>query len=672
MIIKNDISYINPNLIQMEDEFNQTLHDTENFIKQYHDKDLDELFFKGLYKLNIQSRYLLSSISLLNGVTKTEEYTLLYEKLSKLYSNYQINFFSDKNLYSKYLAVQSKPFVLEFKELKFLVDKTIQEFENNGIQLSSTEQLKYKTLSDKLIELKNKYNSNLIQSKKYLLISLNKDDTEDLSEDLREQLNKFLDKEQKFFNIPFSSGLFSNILKNSNSESVRKTIYHALKSIGLDKYDNRPVLQEIVNLRQKIARLLGHKTAAHHAMLDNMVTQPEKVFEFLNNLTEKFTPYYLEESNMLNNWGNNLLGRPMALHDRAFIINNVLKNKYNVDGNKIKEYFPVNYVINKTFAMFGELFDIKLEKINNKNIWHEDVLTYQVLDKDNHQLGTLYLDLFLRDNKRGGACCGSLNEIDEYCFDEKILTNTYIICNFSKNINLNEETYLTHDDVVTFYHEFGHALHHFLSKNKISFINGTNMVQGDAVELPSQFLEHFCYDKNFLKAISNHKTTHESLSDLDIEKLNNSRSFLEPTSIVVRHALSSYIDMYIYSEPTCIASDVEIKAIKKFVKHTEQYEDLRELHELFHIFTSGYNAGLYFYKWADIMAYDTYKGVIESGTTLEEIKPYMLQFKNKIYAPGGYSNFMSHYIDFRGREPSIDSMIDILKLGTTNQNKLKI
>lgn len=669
MEIDKQVNFLNPELIKINEDFTNTKIRWNNLFNTYNNKELDEDFFKDFFKVNNEILFIISIVSLINSTNNSQESSDLLKNLSKEYSELNLNIYTDKKIYNQYKKALNKEFVQNNNELKFLISKTLNEFNNNGVNLIDNEKSKFKQLNDRLIELINQYNLNLLESKKHLSISCSTSDITDLDKKILEQVSPFVTNDKVV--IPFSSGLFGVILKNSTNELLRKEIYEAIATIATGKYDNSPILNEIVTVRQEKALLLGHKSAAHYAMLNNMITEPGKVFEFIEDLNTKFMPAYIKESNMINDFGKNLLNRELKSYDRNYVINEILKSKYEIDTNNIKEYFPVSYVLEKTFKIFGDLFDIEFQISNNKNIWHKDVLQYEVKEKNGESLGSLYLDLFMRDNKRGGACCGSLNDIDEYSFGKKILTNTYIICNFVKSTVPDEETFLNHSDVLTFYHELGHALHHFLAKNKISFLNGTNLVQGDAVELPSQFLEHFCYDAMFLREISKHRISGEALHEEDIVKLKNARSFLEPTSIVVRHALSSYVDMKIYSEVGVIPEEVELEAIKKFVKHSTEYENFKELNTLFHIFTAGYEAGLYFYKWADIMAYDTYKGVLESGDNLDDIKSYMRKFKDLIYAPAGYENFMDHYIKFRGREPSIESMIEILGLNK-NDNKIRL
>lgn len=624
--------------------------------KNKNDNDITWSFFEDNFQEERKLSFvykLLSFIKSINSITELNEIFSLYE-------NKLTNFYIDNNtndlLYKKFINYKNgnEYSILSFEKQEYINSK-IKIFIDNGVHLNEDDKEELKKLNEKLSNKKQEYTLNLQKTRDSLIYQTTLKNLKGLSDQHINKVKNFpveIISGEKIYTIPYSSGMFEVIHTYCDNENIREEIFNLILTIGRnDNYNNSPIAQDITNTYHEIAKKLNYNCASDMLMKNNMVKDAEVVFNFLDDLTEKSNTYYEEETNDYIAFAKRTLNREPKDSDRAYVLNKMYEHKFNIDTLLLKKYFPEKNVMNGMFKVLNKIFSINFVLKENIIINESSIPIYNVYDeKEGTLLGEIIFDLFQRKGKRNGACCGSLLSRETYENKSNLnsLPIVFIICNVEPDFE--KESLFTFDNIITLFHETGHALHHLFSNNELGYFNGTSKVQRDAVELPSQFLENFCYNPEVLKELSSHIETKENIPLSMINGLIESKNFLAATKIR-RHILASHIDMKIYSEEVNI-DKVEKEYIKKYIKHINNVDTMIETPKLFHIFTAGYNAGLYVYKWAEILAHDCFEALKESGNTLEEQKNVALKFKDSIYSKGGLKDMRENFIEFRGREPN--------------------
>jgi peptidyl-dipeptidase Dcp len=443
------------------------------------------------------------------------------------------------------------------------------------------------------------------------------------------------------------------------------------KSFDGGEFDNQNLIKEIVKLRQEKAELLGYKNYADFVLEERMAQSPAKVFEFLNELLEKATPYAQKEIEELKSLAEADGIDDIQSYDHTFYAEKLRKQKFDIDDEELKPYFQLEKVQEAVFGLAGKLFGLEFKEINDVQKYHSDVKTYEVsevgsqksevsseLQSSDFQHPTsdykalLYTDYHPRKGKRAGAWMTSYK--NQYKKDgENSRPHISVVCNFTKPTK-DTPSLLTFQEVTTLFHEFGHALHGVLADTQYPNLSGTS-VKWDFVELPSQFLENYCYEPEFLETFAKHYQTGEILPKDKIEKLSESKSFMEGYQ-TLRQLGFGLLDMAYHSE----VGALENKSVKEFevekTAATNLYPSNPETAaspSFSHIFQGGYSAGYYSYKWAEVLDADAFQYFKENGIFNPEIAA-----KYKILlSSGGTKNPMELYKNFRGREPKVESLL---------------
>ncbi|WP_397444602.1 M3 family metallopeptidase [Polaribacter sp. R77954] len=542
-------------------------------------------------------------------------------------------------------------------EQQMLLEKQYKGFARNGANLSDDKKSKLREIDSKLSKLSLQFGENVLaETNAFELHLTNEDDVSGLPDSVKEaasQLAKEQDKEGYIFTLQYPS--YIPFLTYVDNRELRKKMAIAAgkKAFQDNEFNNEKIVLEIVNLRQQRANLLGYKTHAHFVLEERMAETPEKVIEFSNNLLEKAKPAAQKEFENLEKYAQKLDGiDQLQKWDGAYYSEKLKKELFDLDQEILKPYFKLENVIDGVFEIANRLYDLNFEEVSTIEKYHPDVKTYNVTDNEGNFISVFYADYHPRKGKRNGAWMTSYksqqikNGINER-------PHVSIVCNFTKP-TATKPSLLTFNEVTTLFHEFGHALHGMLANTTYNSLSGTS-VSWDFVELPSQVLENWCYEKEALEIFAKHYETGEIIPMKYVEKIKESASFHEGMQ-TLRQLSFGLLDMKWHSEdPSEITSvkDFEIYAFSE----TRLYPDVAEncMSTAFsHIFQGGYSAGYYSYKWAEVLDADAFEYFLEEGIFNKEVAT---KFKENVLSKGGTVKPMELYKRFRGQEPKPEALL---------------
>ena len=542
-------------------------------------------------------------------------------------------------------------------EQLMLLEKQYKSFARNGANLNNDKKSQLREIDSKLSKLSLQFGENVLaETNAFEMHLTNEEDVAGLPESVKEaaqQLAKEQNKQGYIFTLQYPS--YIPFLTYADNRELRKKMAIAAgkKAFQDNEFNNEKIVLDIVKLRQQRANLLGYKTHAHFVLEERMAETPEKVIEFSNNLLAKAKPAAKKEFENLEKYAKKLDGiDQLQKWDGAYYSEKLKKELFDLDQEILKPYFKLENVIDGVFEIANRLYDLNFEEVDTIEKYHPDVKTYNVTDNDGNFISVFYADYHPRKGKRNGAWMTSYksqqikNGINER-------PHVSIVCNFTKP-TATKPSLLTFNEVTTLFHEFGHALHGMLANTTYNSLSGTS-VSWDFVELPSQVLENWCYEKEALELFAKHYETGEIIPMKYVEKIKESASFHEGMQ-TLRQLSFGLLDMKWHSEnPSEITSvkDFEIDAFSE----TRLYPDVAEncMSTAFsHIFQGGYSAGYYSYKWAEVLDADAFEYFLEEGIFNKEVAT---KFKDNVLSKGGTVKPMELYKRFRGQEPKPDALL---------------
>lgn len=630
-----------------------------------------EMLFDEKYTSQSHLSVVFHSLSHLKSIQDTQEVRDIYNKHLPLIQQFQFesNHIDERpfQIIKHYLTTEDYKNLNPLK--KKIVDKMYEGYVLSGALLPIEKKQELQEIDEKLSLLAVKFSQNVVDDK---------DSREWLIEDkmlldgvpdriIKKAHEQAQLKEKNGYLFNLSEGTAEELLIWANKEEIRKMIYEGSSQIANnDKFDNSEITKEILQLKQKQATILGFKTYAEQSLHDKMVKDPQKVLDFLEDLKQKAYPFAVNEKQTIDNFANTLLGNKAQFWDNSYVVEKLRQEQYSYDDEELRKYFPLNKVLDGLFSKVKDLFGLEL-KLNNEESqrkWHEDVMLYDVFEKD-QKIGELQLDLFKRSAKRDGAWMSPT--ISRHVYDDGEMVNplAYIVANFAKASKGEIQT-LSFDDVITLFHEMGHAIHHLITKVEKSYFAGTN-VEWDAVELPSQLLENFAYDKQLLKIMTWNEDKKESLPDELYQKLVDSKNFNAALS-TLRQIRLAKTDMLSHLQTDIENMKLAKEIEKEVAKETSigEYDEQRLISNQFgHIFAGGYAAGYYGYKWAEVLSADAYYALEEDPTLITKYKVEILEM-------GGSRDMLDSFVAFRGREPEVSYLLKQSGLiEAAKSNKLK-
>lgn len=594
----------------------------------------------------------------LNNAETNETIQEIAQEISPLLSEFQNDILLNTDLYRRVKAVYDKRDSLSLNpEQSRLLKKNYLSFSRNGAGLNDDDKKVLREIDTKLSKLSLQFGQNVLaDTNAYQLHITKEEDLDGLPESAKEaaaELAQEKDLEGWIITLDFPSYIpFMTYAKN---RELRKKIALAYGARGFqdNKYNNEEIVLEIVNLRHQRAKLLGYRTHADFVLEQRMAKSPENVVEFLEDLKVKAKPSAIKQRDELAAFAEELDGiKTLQKWDTAYYSEKLKQKLFAIDDELLRPYFQLDKVLEGVFTISNKLFGLSFEKRTDVDTYHEDVTVWQVTNEDGKSMGLLYTDFHPRSGKRNGAWKTSYRN-QEKKNGENIRPHISIVCNFSRP-SKDKPSLLTFNEVTTLFHEFGHALHGLLANTTYASLSGTN-VYWDFVELPSQLLENWCYEKEALSLFAKHYKTGELIPMEYVEKIQELLKFQEGLQ-TLRQLSFGILDMTWHNNDPSAFTDVKEVETKAF-KSTKLYPEVKEncMSTAFsHIFQGGYSAGYYSYKWAEVLDADAFAYFKENGIFNKEIAK---KFNDYVLSQGGTKDPMELYKAFRGQEPSPDALL---------------
>ncbi len=595
----------------------------------------------------------------LNSAETNDEIQKIAQEISPWLSEFRNDITLNEALFKRVKSVFDTKENLELTpEQEMLLDKQYKSFARNGANLNDTDKTTLRKIDAELSKLSLQFGENVLaETNAFEMHLTDENDLSGLPKSVKEaakEIAKSKEKEGWVFTLDYPS--YIPFMTYADNRELRKSfaISAGKKSFQDNQFNNEQVVLDIVNLRHKRANLLGYKTHAHFVLEERMAETPETVLSFSNDLLAKAKPAAKREFDNLENYAKKLDGiDQLQKWDGAYYSEKLKKELFSLDQELLKPYFKLENVIDGVFEIAGRLFDLQFEEISTIDKYHEDVKTYNVTGLKGNFISHFYADFHPRPGKRNGAWMTSYksqqikNGVNER-------PQVSIVCNFTKPTET-KPSLLTFNEVTTLFHEFGHALHGMLANTTYNSLSGTS-VSWDFVELPSQVLENWCYEKEALELFAKHYETGETIPMEYVQKIKESASFHEGMQ-TLRQLSFGLLDMQWHGgeSPQTIDSVKEFES--KAFADTQLYPDVAEncMSTAFsHIFQGGYSAGYYSYKWAEVLDADAFEYFLEKGIFNKEVAD---KFKDNVLSKGGTEKPMELYKRFRGKEPKPDALL---------------
>lgn len=588
----------------------------------------------------------------IDSVKNSEITSKVYEDCLPIISKYESEVSQNENIYSvlKYILSNENSTLNSIQ--KKVLENEIRDFELSGCNLEKDKKQRLEELDLQLSELSHKFSQNLLKATNaYSLIIENFEDIKDIPEsDLA--LAKFEEDGKTKYKFTLQMPSYIAFMTYCTSREKREELYKAYTTRAPE---NGKIIEELLALKEEKIKILGFSNFAQYSIATKMAKSEEEVINFLEELGNKAKPKALKEFEELKQLALKDGITDFRASDVTFYSERLKKAQYDLDEEYYRPYFEQNSVLEGFFEFLHKMFNIKFTKTNAK-AWDEKVQVYN-LSEENGVIARIYIDLEARTDKRGGAWMNNWHSYYKTSNDEIKLPTAYIVGNFPQSTN-DIPSLLRHSDVVTLFHEMGHALHHLLSRVEEPFVSGIAGVAWDVVEFPSQFLEYFSYDKDVLKLFAKHYKTGEVLDNEAINRLIKARNF-QSSMATVRQIEFALFDFKLYQE--LYKNENEIQKLLDEVREKfaviipPSYNKFQN--GFSHIFAGGYSAGYYSYKWAEVLSADAFYMFIESGNIFNQ--ELGLKYKECVLSKGGSYNMDKLFYDFAKREPKIDSLLKI-------------
>lgn len=627
---------------------------TSNKVEPSFENTIESLEFTGQQLDRISSVFFN-----LNSAETNEEIQKIAQEVSPLLSEFGNDITLNEELFARIKSVynQKDKLTLSTEQLT-LLDKRYKSFSRNGANLSEEKKKRLREIDAASAKLKLKFGENVLaETNKFEKHLTNEKDIAGLPDGEKEaaaQLAKSKDKKEGWM-ITLDYPSYIPFMKYAENRNLRKELSLAFgsKAFHNDELDNQENILKITQLRYERANLLGYKTHAHFVLEERMAETPEKVHGFLNELLEKAKPAAESEFKQLEDFAKNLDGiDQLEKWDSSYYSEKLKQKLFDLNDEQLKPYFKLENVISGVFKVAEKLFGLHFKEVFDIDTYHKDVKTYQVYDDDKNFISLFYADFHPRPGKRGGAWMTSYKS--QYIKKSKnVRPHISNVCNFTKPTD-NKPSLLTFNEVTTLFHEFGHGLHGMLANTTYPSLSGTS-VYWDFVELPSQVMENWCYEKEALKLFATHYETGELISMDLVQKIKESATFQEGMA-TLRQISFGLLDMSWHgADPTAI-TNVKKQETKAF-SGTNLYPETSEtcMSTAFsHIFQGGYSSGYYSYKWAEVLDADAFAYFKEKGIFNKEVAT---KFKDHVLSKGGTEKPMVLYKRFRGSEPKIEALL---------------
>ncbi|HTD05395.1 M3 family metallopeptidase [Undibacterium sp.] len=611
-----------------------------------------------------------SIVSHMNAVVDTPALRAAYNENQPKITEFWTALGQNLALFDKYKALQANADYASLPAArKTIIDHAVRDFRLGGAELADDQKQRYAEIQEKQAALSTRFSENVLDATNdYGLFIENPDELKGLPEDVLQAAKTAAEKDGKpgyKFTLHFPS--YFPVLQYADNRQLRETIYRAnatkASELGAKpEWDNTAIIAELLKLRKEEAELLGYRNFAEVSLVAKMAESPAQVGHFLEDLARRARPFAEKDLAELRSFAREHLGiDDLQAWDTTYASEKLREQRYAFSEQEVKQYFPEHKVVDGLFQVIQTLFAVEI-KTDAASTWHQDVKFYRI-EKDGKLVGQFYLDLYARSGKRGGAW------MDDARGRRRTATGiqtpvAYLTCNFSEPVTVNGQSkpaLFTHDEVITLFHEFGHGLHHLLTQVDELSVAGISGVEWDAVELPSQFMENFCWEWDVLQHMTAHAETAAPLPRALYDKMIAAKNFQSGMQ-TLRQVEFSLFDMHLHDDFDASgrqsAQDI-LDAVREQVSVFNPPAFNRFQHSFGHIFSGGYAAGYYSYKWAEVLSADAYGAFEEAGETEGSSlsRSSGQKFQSEVLEVGGSRPALESFKAFRGREPSIDALL---------------
>jgi len=621
----------------------------------------------NLEEVDDQLGQVFSPIRHLHAVCNTEEMREAFDQILPELTAYQIEIGQNIKLYQAYQDLSQSPEFKNYSEIqKKVINNALRDFKLSGVHLLDQEKQRFGEIINQLSELSTLFENHIQDATDNFIFELGSS-----PEDLKKlagipEINLQAAQEkagqekaknlEKSGDITYAFGLdfptYLSIMTYAESEELREVFY---KAFNTRAPENKKLIDQILSLRQEEAELLGFKNYAELSLETKMAKDPQEVLDFLYQLGDKTRKFAEQELKELEKFS----GKKLQAWDVGFYSEKLKLEKHELSQETLRPYFPVSKVLEGVFNLTKTLFSVDFIQASAP-VWHPDVQFFELRNSAGELIGQIYLDLFAREKKRGGAWMDECRERRRKLDGSLQYPIAYLTCNFMPGL-ANQEAYLTHDDVVTVFHELGHCLHHLLSKIDVSAISGINGVPWDAVELPSQFLENFAWTWEIVSKMSQHQNTQESLPRELFNKLISAKNFQSGLSMLRQLEFSIFdFELHLQNNKN-LSNNLNNSRVQEILDRVRAKFSLIQPPEynrfqngFSHIFAGGYGAGYYSYKWAEVLSADAFARFEEEGLFNPKVGQ---EFLDEILSVGGSREPSEMFKAFRGREVSIEPLL---------------
>ncbi len=602
-----------------------------------------------------------SPVSHLNAVCNSPELRSAYEACLPMLSEYWTEQGQNRELFKAYEALANSPEAAGFDVAqKTILEHTLRDFRLSGIDLPADQQQRYGEIQMKLSELGSRFSNQLLDATQ----AWTKHITDEaalagLTDSAKAQMAAAAQAkglEGWLITLEFPS--YYAVMTYAQDRALREEVYAAYCTRASDQgpnagqNDNGPVMEEILDLRQELARLLGFASFSELSLATKMAESSDQVLSFLRDLAKRSKPFAARDLEQLKAYAAEQGCPDLQSWDSGFYGEKLREQRYSVSQEALRAYFPIDKVLTGLFAIVQRLYGIEIAEQQGFDSWHPDVRLFEIKENGQH-VGRFFFDLYARANKRGGAWMDGARDRRRTVGGELQSPVANLVCNFTP-ADSGKPALLTHDEVTTLFHEFGHGLHHLLTRVEHAGVSGINGVAWDAVELPSQFMENWCWEPEGLALISGHYETGEPLPQDLLQKMLAAKNF-QSGLMMVRQLEFSLFDFELHAthgDGRSVLQVLETVRDEVSVMRPPAYN--RFPNSFAHIFAGGYAAGYYSYKWAEVLSADAFSRFEEDGVLNPDTGR---AFREAILARGGSQEPMVLFVDFRGRAPSIDALL---------------
>ncbi|MGB0465907.1 MAG: oligopeptidase A [Pontibacterium sp.] len=620
-------------------------------------------FIAPLESLNDTLGKAWSPVSHMNAVVNTDELRDAYNACLPKLSQFWTELGQNQGLYQLYQQLaDSEQFSGLSVPQQTAIEHNLRDFKLSGIALPEQQQQRFAALQQRLSELTTKFSENVLDAtggwNKLITDETRLAGLPDTAKAAARQLADAKGNDGWLITLDFPS--YFPVMTYAENRELRREVYEAFSTRASDQgpnagsWDNSAIMQDIMQLRQEKATLLGFDSYADYSLATKMAENPDQVIQFLDDLAEKSRPEAKAEFQALCDYARDEFAmETLEAWDVGFYSEKLKHARYEISQEMLRPYFPMPKVLDGLFAVAHRLFAIDIQEVEVFDRWHPDARLFEV-SRGGELIARFYLDAFAREKKRGGAWmddCRVRRRLEDGSLQ---LPVAYLVCNFNPPVG-DDPALLTHNEVTTLFHEFGHGIHHMLTRIEQADVSGINGVAWDAVELPSQFLENWCWEPEALALISGHYQTGETLPQALLDKMLAAKNF-QSSMMMVRQLEFSLFDFHLHREFEAGKTDIQavLGRIRDQVSVVKAPAFNRFQHSFSHIFAGGYAAGYYSYKWAEVLSADAFSRFEDEGIFNAETGA---DFLHAILEQGGSREAMDLFVEFRGRKPQVDALL---------------